>query len=144
MDDETEVDESSSKNYTTIDLNSYSSMLGSLTNPIYTAAASAYPTNSWSTGLSGAGSYGTYVTSNYANVSNNTFKCNTDAEFEGDIKWKGRSLGDMLNAIEKRLSILTPDPKKLAKYEALQRAYEYYKTMEAMCYDSEDTENGTK
>ena len=50
----------------------------------------------------------------------------------------------MLETIEKRLSILTPDPKKLAKYEALQKAYEYYKTLEAMCYDSEDDENGSR
>jgi len=148
VDDENEETVAAPKNYTTINLNAYNSMLGALNNPAYTGAAGGltYPTSAnggYSTGLGGAGGYSTYVTSNYSTISNK-FKCETDAEFNGDIKWKGRSLGDMLETIEKRLSILTPDPKKLAKYEALQKAYEYYKTLEAMCYDSEDDENGSR
>ena len=58
-----------------------------------------------------------------------------DAEFEGDIKWKGRSLGTMIETIEERLSILQPDPAKLEKFEALKKAYEHYKLMEKLCYD---------
>lgn len=60
-------------------------------------------------------------------------KVEGDAEIEGDIKWKGRSLGDMLSTIERRLSILTPDPEKLEHFEALRKAYEHYKTLEALC-----------
>lgn len=56
-----------------------------------------------------------------------------DANFEGDIKWKGRSIGDMLEKIESRLAILTPDPKKLEHFEALKKAYENYKTLERLC-----------
>lgn len=56
-----------------------------------------------------------------------------DAEFNSDIKWKGRSLGDMLDKIERRLSILVPNPEKLEHYEALKKAYEHYKTLEALC-----------
>ena len=56
-----------------------------------------------------------------------------DANFKGDIKWKGRSLGTLLETIEKRLAILTPDPEKLEHFEALQKAYEHYKTLEALC-----------
>lgn len=56
-----------------------------------------------------------------------------DAEFKGDIKWKGRSLGDMLETIERRLAILKPDPEKLEHFEALRKAYEHYKTLEALC-----------
>lgn len=56
-----------------------------------------------------------------------------DAEFEGDIKVKGTSLTDRLAAIENRLSILVPDPAKLEHYEALRKAYEHYKTLEALC-----------
>ena len=58
-----------------------------------------------------------------------------DAEFDGDIKWKGRSLGTMIATIEERLSILQPDPAKLEKFEALKKAYEHYKLMEKLCYD---------
>jgi hypothetical protein len=39
----------------------------------------------------------------------------------------------MLATIEKRLSILTPDPAKLEHFEALQKAYQHYKTLEALC-----------
>ena len=56
-----------------------------------------------------------------------------DANFEGDITWKGRSLGSLLETIEKRLAILQPDPEKLEHFEALQKAYEHYKTLEALC-----------
>jgi len=66
-----------------------------------------------------------------------------DANFDGDIKWKGRSLGDMLETIEKRLGILVPDPEKLEHFEALQKAYEHYKTLEALCTmpTKDDTEH---
>lgn len=89
----------------------------------------------------GAGSNGTWSTQPYSIYSTGMgsitgpagLHVNTDAIFEGDIKWKGRSLGDMLTTIEKRLAILTPDPAKLKHFEALQKAYDHYKTLEALC-----------
>jgi hypothetical protein len=45
----------------------------------------------------------------------------------------------MVDAIEKRLSVLQPDPKLLEKYEVLQGLYEQYKAAEAMLYE-DDTE----
>jgi hypothetical protein len=57
----------------------------------------------------------------------------SDAEFEGDVKIKGVSILETLNKIEKRLSILRPDPEKLAHFESLRKAYEHYKTLEALC-----------
>jgi hypothetical protein len=56
-----------------------------------------------------------------------------NAVFEGDIIWKGRSLGNMLKTIEDRLAILVPDPEKLEQFEALKKAYEHYKVLEALC-----------
>jgi len=47
----------------------------------------------------------------------------------------GRSLTDIFVQIEKRLSILVPDPELLEKYTALQDLYEQYKTMEALVMD---------
>lgn len=61
-----------------------------------------------------------------------------DADFKGDVKIDGRSVRDSLAEIEKRLSILVPDPKKLEKYEALRKAYEHYKTIEAICYGDDN------
>jgi hypothetical protein len=56
-----------------------------------------------------------------------------DAEFSGDITIGGMSLKDFMQKIEQRLAILVPDPVKLRHYEALQRAYEEYKILEALC-----------
>lgn len=61
-----------------------------------------------------------------------------NAEFDGEIKWKGRDLGKLLETIEKRLAILTPNPKKLEKFEALRKAYDHYKLLEALCQEDED------
>lgn len=40
---------------------------------------------------------------------------------------------DYFKGIEDRLAILVPDPKKLEHFEALQKAYQHYKTLEALC-----------
>ena len=53
--------------------------------------------------------------------------------FEGDVKIKGVSIVDAIEKINKRLAILVPDPDKLEHFEALKRAYENYKTLEALC-----------
>ena len=63
-------------------------------------------------------------------INSTSWDTNIDAD---NITWQGRSLGDMLSKIEKRLSILTPDPEKLKHFVALQKAYEHYKTLEALC-----------
>jgi hypothetical protein len=59
-----------------------------------------------------------------------------DATFEGDIKWKGRSLGKLMEKIEDRLAILQePDAEKLEKFAALKKAYDHYKTLERLIGD---------
>jgi hypothetical protein len=56
-----------------------------------------------------------------------------NANFDGDITWKGRSLGNLLQSIEDRLAILAePDPVKLEKFAALKKAYDHYKLMEKL------------
>ena len=84
----------------------------------------------WSTGnvTIGSGASGLHVTS--------------DAEFDGDIKWKGRSLTKLLESIEDRLAILqNPDPKKLEKFAALKKAYDHYKLMEKLVGEIEDDDS---
>ena len=113
----------SSYQYSTA-INSVSSPLGTINIPtINSAGTSGYPYNSNIT-------HNPWITSTY---NNGALQVNGDAEFEGDIKWKGRSLGEMLSKIERRLSILVPDPEKLEHFEALKKAYEHYKTLEALC-----------
>lgn len=84
----------------------------------------------------GGGVYGNYG-NNYGitNGSNARLTVKGDAEFEGDIKWHGKSLVKLLEKIEDRLAILSPDPTKLEKYESLRKAYNHYKLMEKLIGD---------
>ena len=56
-----------------------------------------------------------------------------DADIKGDLTVNGISVLDTLEAINQRLAILVPDPNKLEHFEALRKAYEHYKLMEALC-----------
>lgn len=53
-----------------------------------------------------------------------------DAEFEGDVKIKGKSLIDMLDKIEERLAILHPNEKLEEKWEELKKLGEAYRALE--------------
>jgi hypothetical protein len=120
--------------------------LSALNSAITIPPSSSYSINT------GAGMNGTWLTAGGANGSGTSWSTitssatpglsldvNGDANFEGDIKWKGRSLTNMIETIEKRLAILTPDPAKLEKFEALKKAYEHYKLMEKLCHDNPPT-----
>ncbi len=63
-----------------------------------------------------------------------------EMDADADITIGGRSMKKMLEGIEQRLSILVPDPKKLQQYEALQQAYEHYRTLEALCNQEPDAD----
>jgi hypothetical protein len=97
-----------------------------------------YNTASWGTLISTAGANGTSG-SYYGNTTitsssaNNGLHVTSNAEFDGDVKIKGVSIVDAIDKINKRLAILVPDPAKLEHFEALKRAYENYKTLEALC-----------
>ena len=60
---------------------------------------------------------------------------------EADIFINGQSLSDWMSAVDKRLSILVPKPELQEKYEALQAAYDHYKTLEALLYDDQEPSN---
>jgi hypothetical protein len=97
------------------------------------ASPYVYTTNN--TGASGG-----YLYSNGAatiwTTSNPGLHVKDDATFEGDIKWKGRSLGKLLEKIEDRLAILQePDAEKLEKFAALKKSYDHYKTLERLIGD---------
>jgi hypothetical protein len=50
----------------------------------------------------------------------------------GDITIGSASLKEFMKTVSERLLILTPDPKKLEKHEALRKAYENYKLLEKL------------
>lgn len=93
-----------------------------------------------STGSSGSGStvWTTNNTSPYS-IGNSSIgpnpglKVTGDAEFEGKVMINGRNISEFMETISKRLAILQPDPAKLEHFAALKKAYEHYKTLEALC-----------
>ena len=57
--------------------------------------------------------------------------------FAEDYNWTTEKsdmeiISDRLKTVEDRLAILVPDPEKLKKWEALQEAYDHYKSLEAL------------
>jgi len=72
-------------------------------------------------------------TGNWSSSVSSNLNVEGDAEFHGDIKWQGRSLGALLEKIESRLAILTPDLDKLEHFAALKKAYDNYKMLEKLC-----------
>jgi hypothetical protein len=112
-----------------------SSLYSSVTGSSYT-----FPTGAGNVVLNGGGTSWTTNVSNSNNITGAGLHVTSDAEFEGNIIWKGRDLGKLLETMERRLAILQPNPKKLAKFEALQKAYDHYKLLEALCHSEDDDE----
>jgi hypothetical protein len=82
----------------------------------------------------GAGSaWGTISSITTSGTNTPSLHVTGEAEFENDIKIKGISIVKTLDEINKRLAILVPDPEKLEQFEALKKAYDHYKLMEALC-----------
>ncbi len=120
----------SSADTITIDNSDFSIDLSSLTLPSYTGNVTISAGNSGSYFYSTAGSNGLSWGNNSPSAK---LQVQGDAEFEGDVKVKGRSLEKMFQKIEDRLAILQdPDPAKLEKYAALKKAYDNYKTLERL------------
>jgi hypothetical protein len=80
----------------------------------------------WSTSNTSPWTIGTTSNPNSLHVSG-------PAEFDSDVKIKGINIAETLETITKRLAILVPDPEKLEHFEALKKAYQHYKTLEALC-----------
>lgn len=56
---------------------------------------------------------------------------------DADIFINGQSLSDWMQTVDKRLSILRPNPELQERYTALQEAYDHYKTLESLLYDEQ-------
>lgn len=120
----------------------------STTSSLYTSVTGAsgagnqytFNTGAGNVVLNGSSSWTTGVTGTSGNLTGAGLHVTSDAEFEGDITVKGKSLSKWMETVEKRLAILQPNPKKLAKFEALQKAYNHYKLLEALCHSEDDDE----
>ena len=90
----------------------------------------------WLSGGSGGSGY-TYTTNGtsspwIANGTNasNTLSVHGDAEFDGDVTVKGRSLAEFMDSVEHRLNILRPNPELEAEWDQLRALGEQYREME--------------
>ena len=113
------------------------------------AGAGASGTNTFGSGaipsnitVSGAGGGGISM-ANSAWVNSTAAKVSASGQltlegFEPDIMIGGKSMVTWMQKVEQRLSILEPKPQLLAKYEALQQAYEHYRTLEALLHGTEN------
>jgi hypothetical protein len=122
----------------TLELDNMMSTLGTFDNSLSinsnVLANGYYPANNYGnytiTTTNNTSGHGPIITSSTGDSA--ALEVKGDANFEGDIKLKGKSLSEFLSKIEDRLAILQPDPKKLEKYESLRKAYENYKLMEKL------------
>jgi hypothetical protein len=122
-----------------------SSSMNSYNYSYSTIPSSITISNSSSSNYGATGSSGSFLTSglngtSWSNVNWNGnvnptpgLKVSGDAEFEGKVMINGRNISEFMETISNRLAILQPDPAKLEHFAALKKAYEHYKTLEALC-----------
>ena len=114
--------------------------MGSLTSrPDSSFAYSTIDTGLLPPGLTIGNISSNYMVSNVSSASTQSSPLHVtgNSTFDGDLIIKGRNLMEAIEGIEKRLAILVPNPNKLAQFEALRKAYEQYKMLEALCDLSE-------
>ena len=86
-------------------------------------------------GISGSGSGNLLTTTGYdynwnVSSSNAGLEVRGDANFEGDVKIKGKSIVDSLEKIEEKLAILRPNEKLEEKWEKLRELRNQYIELE--------------
>ena len=82
-----------------------------------------------------------YTNNSWVTVSNDltgaTLEVKGDANFEGDIKVKGKSINESLERIEERLAILRPNEELEEKWEQLRGLRKMYMELEAEIIEKE-------
>ena len=66
-----------------------------------------------------------------------TLKVNGNADFEGEVTIKGKSLTDMFEKIEERLAILHPNPELEDRWDELKDLAKRYKELEQEIIEKE-------
>jgi len=117
---------------TTLDIASLTTMNSNSTYNLKTGNVTI--PSSWNMNTSGT----VYNTGTVGSIGLNPIWTNTTPSpglvVDGDIKWNGRSLGNLLEKIEDRLAILQePTPERLERFAALREAYDAYKLIDTLC-----------
>lgn len=71
------------------------------------------------------------------NLSGHSLKVKGDADFDGEVTIKGKSLTDMIEKIEERLAILHPNPELEDRWDELKELGKRYKELEAEIIEKE-------
>jgi len=71
------------------------------------------------------------------NLQGHTLKVKGDADFEGDVTIKGKSINDTLERIEERLAILRPNEELESKWDNLRELRKQYMELEAEIIEKE-------
>jgi hypothetical protein len=109
------------------------SSIGSVASPITWGTTSGHGVV-YTTGTSG--NWGN-ITLAEPDIKGATLKVKGDADFDGEVTIKGKSLTDMLEKIEERLAILHPNPKLEDKWDELKELGKRYKELEAEIIEKE-------
>lgn len=134
-----DIDSMSAYNISNYSIGAVGSTASFTTTAGFNGTSGSYLTSNGGTGAVGSNTiWTTNNTSPWSIGSSSTtpapgLKVSGDAEFEGKVMINGRNISEFMETISKRLAILVPDPEKLEHFEALKKAYEHYKTLEALC-----------
>lgn len=79
---------------------------------------------------SGTGGLLGSLSTDFSNMAPKGFHVISDAEFDGDVKIKGKSLTDTLDKIEQRLAILRPNTELEERWEKLKELGDAYRALE--------------
>lgn len=86
--------------------------------------------------LTSNGTSGSWITAD-PNLKGASIQVKGDAEFEGEVRVKGKNLTEMLDKIEERLAILHPNPELEDKWDELKELSKRYKELEAEIIEKE-------
>jgi hypothetical protein len=86
--------------------------------------------------LTSNGTSGSWITAD-PSLKGATLSVKGDADFEGEVTLKGKSLTDMFSKIEERLAILHPNPELEDKWDELKDLAKRYKELEAEIIEKE-------
>lgn len=87
-------------------------------------------------------SFDNYVVATSSNTGS-IYQTINDLNVTGKLTLNGQNVGDMLAEIYTRLAIITPDNEKMSKFPALQKAYEHYKLVEALCQEQSNNDTSS-
>jgi hypothetical protein len=120
-------------------------IINTMQQPVFTTNNTG-PISVGGTGSAGQYMYSNGTTTTWAddtitltniNTGSGTLQVKGNAEFDGDIKLKGKSLNDTLSKIEERLAILHPNERLEEKWAKLKELRKQYQELEADILEKE-------